>query len=204
MSDFFLDASAIVKRYADEAGSAWVRQITNPDVGNTIVLSEITLAEVSAALAAKQRAPKGITVDERDCVLGRFFQDCDEHFTLISIGRAIIDRAVELTQRHRLRAYDALQLATALDASGIMQAQGLSPLTFVALPLQALPPLRLRLSLPTRKCQRRCVHRRGGLSDHTRAQNFNAVPTIPIRVVARIGPRLRSCHKWTESRKTCA
>ena len=55
MSEFFLDASAIVKRYADETGSAWVRQITNPDAQNTILLSEITLAEISAALAAKQR-----------------------------------------------------------------------------------------------------------------------------------------------------
>ena len=132
MSEFFLDASAIVKRYADETGSAWIRQITNPDAQNTILLPEITLAEVSAALAAKQRAPDGITVDERDRVLSRFFQDCDEHFTLISMERTLIDRAVELTQRHRLRAYDALQLATALEVNALMQARGLPTLTFVA------------------------------------------------------------------------
>jgi uncharacterized protein len=132
VSEFFLDASAIVKRYADEAGSAWVRQLTNPDEQNTILLSEVTLVEVSAALAAKQRAPKGITIDERDRILSRFLQDCEEHFTLISLDRIVIDRAVELTQCHRLRAYDALQLATALEASTIMQTRGLPPLTFVA------------------------------------------------------------------------
>jgi predicted nucleic acid-binding protein len=62
VTDYFLDASAVVKRYADEAGSAWVRQITDPQAENTILLAEITLAEVTAALAAKQRAPKGFTL----------------------------------------------------------------------------------------------------------------------------------------------
>lgn len=132
MSDYFLDASAVVKRYADEAGSGWVRQITDPKAQNTILVSDITLAEVTAALAAKQRAPKGMTLDQRNRVLSRFFQDCDEHFTLVSIDRLVIDRAVDLAQRHRLRAYDAVQLATALEASAITQAQTLPALTFVA------------------------------------------------------------------------
>ena len=132
MTDYFLDASAVVKRYADEAGSAWVRQITDPQAQNTILLAEITLVEVTAALAAKQRAPKGFTLEQRNRVLSRFFQDCDEHFTLVSIDRSVIDRAVDLAQRHRLRAYDAVQLATALEANAITQAQALPALTFVA------------------------------------------------------------------------
>lgn len=132
MTDYFLDASAVVKRYAEEAGSAWVRQITDPQAQNTILLAEITLVEVTAALAAKQRAPKGFTLEQRNRVLSRFFQDCDEHFTLVSIDRSVIDRAVDLAQRHRLRAYDAVQLATALEANAITQAQALPALTFVA------------------------------------------------------------------------
>ena len=110
MTDYFLDASAAVKRYADEAGSAWIGQITDPLAQNTILLAEITLAEVAAALAAKQRAPKGISLEQRNRVLSRFLQDCEDHFALLSVDRSVIDRAVELTQRHRLRAYDAVQL----------------------------------------------------------------------------------------------
>ena len=132
MTDYFLDASAAVKRYAEESGSAWIRQITDPQAQNTILLAEITLAEVAAALAAKQRAPKGITLEEQDRVLSRFLQDCEEHFTLLSIDRSVIDRAVDLAQRHRLRAYDAVQLATALEATAIIQAQASPVLTFVA------------------------------------------------------------------------
>jgi hypothetical protein len=37
-----------------------------------------------------------------------------------------------LTQSHRLRGYDAVQLATALVTSETLQSQNLSPATFVA------------------------------------------------------------------------
>jgi hypothetical protein len=30
VTDYYVDASALVKRYADESGSIWVRQITDP------------------------------------------------------------------------------------------------------------------------------------------------------------------------------
>jgi predicted nucleic acid-binding protein len=71
-------------------------------------------------------------MDQRDRVLSRFLQDCEEHFALLTVSRSVIDRAVELAQRHRLRAYDTVQLATALEASEIMQSQSLPALTFVA------------------------------------------------------------------------
>ena len=61
MTDYYVDASALVKRYANEPGSTWVLQIIEPSAQHTILLAEITLAEVAAALAAKQRAPGGIT-----------------------------------------------------------------------------------------------------------------------------------------------
>ena len=52
MTDYYFDASALVKRYADEPGCTWVRQVTDPGAQHTILLAEITLAEVAAALAA--------------------------------------------------------------------------------------------------------------------------------------------------------
>jgi hypothetical protein len=82
-------------------------------------------------MAAKQRAPGGLTLEERNRALSRFLQDCDEHFLLAPVDRGVIDRA-ELTQRYRLRGYDAIQLATALVASEELTAQALPPLVFVA------------------------------------------------------------------------
>ena len=132
MSDYYLDASALIKRYADESGSSWVRSITDPAADHTIFLAEITLAEVAAALAAKQRAPQGISLQERDRALSRFLEDCAEHFLLLQIDRPVIDQAVELTQVHRLRGYDAVQLAAILVASRELVVQGVPLPIFVA------------------------------------------------------------------------
>ena len=132
MTDYYLDASALVKRYAPEPDSDWILEITEPAAGHTIILSEITLAEVAAALAVKQRIPRGLTLEERDRALSRFLQDCAEIFLLLQVDRSVIDRAVELTQSHRLRGYDAVQLATALIANDDLVEQEHSPLVFVA------------------------------------------------------------------------
>lgn len=132
MSACFLDASALVKRYTVEPGSVWTLSITDPAAGHTILLAEITLAEVAAALAAKQRAPHGISIEERDRALSRFLQDCDEYFLLLQVDRSVIDVAVDLTQQYRLRGYDAVQLATALVANRDLAQQEHPPLIFVA------------------------------------------------------------------------
>jgi len=116
---------------APEAGSTWVKKLTRPGAGHTIVLSEITLAEVAAALAAKHRAPAGITRRERDAAVALFLNHCDREYELVVINRSLIEQAVTLTQNHRLRGYDAVQLATALVANEALIAAGLSPLTFV-------------------------------------------------------------------------
>ena len=132
MTVYYLDASALVKRYASETGSDWVLTITDPAAEHPVIFSELTLAEVAAALAAKQRAPQGFTLEERDRAFSRFLQDCAEHFLLLQVDRGIIDRAVDLTQSHRLRGYDAVHLSTALAANDDLVEQGHPPLVFVA------------------------------------------------------------------------
>jgi predicted nucleic acid-binding protein len=132
MTDYYLDASALVKRYADEPGSSWIEQITDPHAQNTVLLAEITLAEVTAALAAKHRAPGGITREQMERILSRFLQDCDELFLLLPVDRVVIDLAVELAQNHRLRGYDAVQLATALVTGEVLKSRDLAAPVFVA------------------------------------------------------------------------
>jgi uncharacterized protein len=87
VSHFYLDANAVVKRYSPEIGSGWVKALTDPMAGHTLVLGEITLAEVSAALAAKHRAPGGITQQERDDAVALFLSHCDTQYELIALSR---------------------------------------------------------------------------------------------------------------------
>jgi predicted nucleic acid-binding protein len=89
VSHFYLDASAVVKRYSPETGSGWVKALTDPMAGHTLVLGEITLAEVAAALAAEHLAPGGITQQERDNAVAPFSSHCDTPYELLTISRSI-------------------------------------------------------------------------------------------------------------------
>lgn len=129
---FFLDTSALIKRYTMESGSKWVQALTTPTAGRKIVLSEISLAEFAAAIAGKHRAPRGISRHERDRTLVLFLNHCRRQYELTNVSRSIIDRAVHLTQNHKLRGYDAVQLASALVVNKSLIAAGALPLTFVA------------------------------------------------------------------------
>lgn len=129
---FFLDTSAIIKRYRSEIGSTWVDALTDPKVGHILILSEITLAETAAALAAMHRSSSGISRKERDDALDLFLGHCDTQYDLISATRLIIDQAVKLTQNYKLRGCDSLQLACGLAANNARLAAGKGPLTFVA------------------------------------------------------------------------
>jgi predicted nucleic acid-binding protein len=131
MSIFYFDTSAIVKRYVVETGTDWIMTLTNPDNSHLSVIAEITLAETAAAIAAKHRAVAGITRQERDETIQLFLQHCNTDYHLIPTHRIIIERAIQLTQNHRLRGYDAVQLATALITNEKLIIGRLPPLVFV-------------------------------------------------------------------------
>jgi hypothetical protein len=82
MSAYFLDSSALVKRYRTEIGSVWIKRLIEPTAGNTIAVCEITLSEVAAALAAAHRAPGGISRVERDEAVSLFLSHCNTRYTL--------------------------------------------------------------------------------------------------------------------------
>lgn len=132
MSYFYLDASALAKRYMTEPGSAWIATITDPVRENAIVLAEITRVEVAAALAARHRASGGIPQEERDQAVSLLLHHCTTEYQLIPLTPGIVHRAVLLTQQYRLRGYDAVQLATALVVNTHYLSAGLPVLTFVA------------------------------------------------------------------------
>lgn len=125
---YFFDSSGIVKRYIDEAGSRWVQKIiANRD--SSVAIVEIGIVEVVAAFAKRQRM-KEITAPEYRFARRVFLRDADQ-YQVVSVDREVIERAVGLTDRHPLRAYDAVQLATALRLAEALETESLS-LTFVS------------------------------------------------------------------------
>jgi uncharacterized protein len=131
MSAYFFDSSALVKRYLSEMGTSWVRGLVDPGAGNTIWIAELTEVEIASAVAARQRAPRGISRRVRDATVALLALHCSGEYRLVALNRPIVDNAIELTQRHRLRAYDAVQLATALATSNALLAADLPAPIFV-------------------------------------------------------------------------
>jgi hypothetical protein len=60
---FYLDASALVKRYLAETGSTWVESLCRDEANNAIAIARFGLVETAAAFAAKRRG-QFITDDE--------------------------------------------------------------------------------------------------------------------------------------------
>jgi uncharacterized protein len=119
------------KRYAPEIGTAWVRSIFDPTKRNTFSIGEITLAEVAAALALKQKTG-AITSSAQTNALKLFLIHCKTELSLIPLTRIIIDKAVILTQQHKLRGYDAVQLSTAISSRNVLASAGLTDFIFVS------------------------------------------------------------------------
>jgi hypothetical protein len=113
----------LVTRYVREPGAVSVRRLLKADPAAASRLSEV---EVASALV--RRAREGaFTVEERDRALASL---ADDFATLIMVEftPAITADARALLLRHRLRAGDAVQLASCL----YLQREMSQPLPFVA------------------------------------------------------------------------
>jgi hypothetical protein len=136
MSLYYFDTSALVKYYVTEPGSTWVRQLvdqTDADTGqpvNTVFITEISLVEVASALAILSRVGR-ITRRDRDRAYRNFMNDAWRLFDLLSLVTADFLTAAGLTQRHPLRAYDAIQLTVALRRNALLTQANLA-LIFVS------------------------------------------------------------------------
>lgn len=131
MSVLFFDSSALVKRYLTELGSAWVTSLLDPLLGHTIIVATITQVESAAALAARHRAGT-ITQAERDDLVDLLALHFDTAYQQIAIAEPVLSRAMDLTQRYRLRGYDAVQLAAALVVHAEYLAAGLPGLLLIS------------------------------------------------------------------------
>ena len=126
----YFDSSALVKRYFVEPGSTWVQALCT-DPGQLVVLAEIGLVEITAALTGKLRG-RHISASQFRDLRSDFAADVKHEYVLVSISRSIVNDAMELTARHRLRGYDAVHLACALYLNRTLTMHNFTPLTFIS------------------------------------------------------------------------
>jgi len=131
MTTYYLDTSALGKRYVEETGTAWLIALFRSPAEHTFLTARITMVEIYSALARRRREG---SVLPAHCDIARraFTAHSFTDYAFIELDLDIIAQAQELLWRHALYAYDAVQLASALTVNQILLAAELLPLVFVS------------------------------------------------------------------------
>lgn len=107
----YLETSNLVKLYVEEAGSGDVKKSVAESTA--VATSIVSYVEARAAFARKARekalAPAGYQAVKADLE-----RDWDSFFALNLTG-GLIRRAADLSEKHGLRGYDAIHLASAVE-----------------------------------------------------------------------------------------
>jgi len=111
---YYCDSSALVKRYVNEQGTPWVQTITAANSANIIFVSRITWVEVQSAFARLDREGQ---MDSVKVATARqlFLYDWTNQYQIVELDQDISGQAGQLVQHYPLRAYDSVQLASALN-----------------------------------------------------------------------------------------
>jgi predicted nucleic acid-binding protein len=126
----YLDSSALVKHYIAEVGSDWVKSLLALDRTPTVFTSNMTVVEAACAFARRRREGT-LSPQDHDQVLTAFDYDIAYRYNIVDVDPMVVEIARQLANRHPLRAYDAVQLATAWLANRELIQAGQSPLTFI-------------------------------------------------------------------------
>jgi predicted nucleic acid-binding protein len=111
---YYFDSSGLVKRYVAEVGSNWVISLTDPAAGNRIYVANITGVEVTAAINKRVRMGD-INPADATTAITNFQNDLANQYNALLVTDQILTNATALTNNYKLRAYDAVQLAVALE-----------------------------------------------------------------------------------------
>jgi len=113
LAAFFFDSSALVKFYISETGTAWVKSLGDPLVGNRLYIARIAGVEVVSAITRRQRAG-AIAANDAASALADFKIDFADEYVIAEVDAVLVSDAMALAERHALRGYDAIQLAAVL------------------------------------------------------------------------------------------
>jgi predicted nucleic acid-binding protein len=79
---YFLDTSALIKRYVPEIGTPWMQSIADPKNQHLIIITQITWVEFYSAIARRQRE-QSIAAATAQKILAAFnFHWNEQYFTV--------------------------------------------------------------------------------------------------------------------------
>ena len=128
---YFVDTSALSKRYVDESGSSWLRSILSPTTNCTAYIVRITAVELIAALTRRERGGS-ISPSDAHAARSAIRAHIDAEYKVIEVTEALIEKAMILSERYGIRGYDAVQLAGAVEVNNRYAMNGLPPITLIS------------------------------------------------------------------------
>jgi hypothetical protein len=131
MAVYFVDSSALVKRYINETGSTWVVGLFDPALNNDVLIAAITGVEIIAAITRRARGGS-ISATDATAACNQFRSDLQSEYQVVDITENIINSAMALAETLGLRGYDALQLAAGRQINALCIASSLPPVIFVS------------------------------------------------------------------------
>ena len=120
MTLFYLDSSAWLKRYLLEPGSDWITRLFQS--GDPLASSVLGYIEVGSALS-RQQVPRKLDQEK----LARLQQQLEEDWADLAglpVTDEVVGRALRLARGYKLRAADAVHLATALGVNDALVGTG--------------------------------------------------------------------------------
>ena len=114
MALYYLDTSALVKRYRTERGTEVMAALFSDQTPDSaFITSHLTVLEVEA-VAARAIGARLLTQRAHGTLLRLFNEDLDRAITVLPLTSAVLSEAIGVARRYTLRAGDCIHLATAL------------------------------------------------------------------------------------------
>ena len=104
---YFLDSSAVIKRYILETGTGWVLQRADSMSGDVLFVAQITSVGVISGLARKTREGQialAAMQQLRDLIASHMATE----YSVVILDETILKRAADLLLAYPLRTYDAV------------------------------------------------------------------------------------------------
>ena len=106
----YLDASALVKLYIEEPGSERVREALKE--ASIVSTSRLACVEARAGIARKHREGE-LSKEEHNRMVDDLVRDWGNYF-IVEVSEGVAKLGGELMERHPLRGFGAIHLASAL------------------------------------------------------------------------------------------
>jgi len=118
----YLDTSALVKLYIDEPGSEEVKE--RVAAARIVSTSRVAYVEARAGIAKKFREGE-LSESDRQRFIKELGRDWENYF-IMEVSESVIELGGRLVDRHPLRGFDAIHLASAL----LLKDRARSPVAF--------------------------------------------------------------------------